>query len=143
MNQLALVRVAQWIARLPPKQKVVGSNPTSGVTFCIGSMLRTAKRVVPTGARTRNLLLRRQAPCPLGHTSYMACGITPCVFVMNELSNSLNSLLSCFKSHKHYNTSHKDFTTPSQTLQYLSSKFHKTIPQHLSQRLHNTFTKTA
>ena len=23
------VRVAQWIARLPPKQKVVGSNPTS------------------------------------------------------------------------------------------------------------------
>ena len=28
------VRVAQWIARLPPKQKVVGSNPTSDVAFC-------------------------------------------------------------------------------------------------------------
>lgn len=27
------VRVAQWIARLPPKQKVVGSNPTSDVFF--------------------------------------------------------------------------------------------------------------
>ena len=25
--------VAQWIARLPPKEKVVGSNPTSGVRF--------------------------------------------------------------------------------------------------------------
>ena len=27
---LDLVRVAQCIARLPPKEKVVGSNPTSG-----------------------------------------------------------------------------------------------------------------
>ena len=27
------VRVAQWIARLPPKQKVVGSNPTSDVQY--------------------------------------------------------------------------------------------------------------
>jgi hypothetical protein len=25
------VRVAQWIARLPPKQKVAGSNPASDV----------------------------------------------------------------------------------------------------------------
>ena len=29
------VRVAQWIARLPPKQKVAGSNPASDVIpFC-------------------------------------------------------------------------------------------------------------
>ena len=30
------VRVAQWIARLPPKQKVAGSNPASDVqvSFC-------------------------------------------------------------------------------------------------------------
>ena len=27
------VRVAQWIARLPPKEKVVGSTPTSDVFF--------------------------------------------------------------------------------------------------------------
>ena len=30
---LDLVRVAQWIARLPPKEKVVGSNPTSDGSF--------------------------------------------------------------------------------------------------------------
>ena len=30
---LDLVRVAQWIARLPPKEKVVGSNPTSDSSF--------------------------------------------------------------------------------------------------------------
>ena len=28
---LVTVRVAQWIARLPPKQKVAGSNPASDV----------------------------------------------------------------------------------------------------------------
>ena len=28
-TQGCLVRVAQWIARLPPKQKVAGSNPAS------------------------------------------------------------------------------------------------------------------
>jgi hypothetical protein len=28
------VRVAQWIARLPPKQKVAGSNPASDVESC-------------------------------------------------------------------------------------------------------------
>ena len=33
------VRVAQWIARLPPKQKVVGSNPTSDV-FLFISLVR-------------------------------------------------------------------------------------------------------
>ena len=30
-----LVRVAQWIARLPPKQKVAGSNPASDDSFCM------------------------------------------------------------------------------------------------------------
>ena len=36
---LCRARVAQWIARLPPKQKVAGSNPASGVEppFCTGS----------------------------------------------------------------------------------------------------------
>jgi hypothetical protein len=29
------VRVAQWIARLPPKQKVAGSNPASDVDAII------------------------------------------------------------------------------------------------------------
>jgi hypothetical protein len=29
------VRVAQWIARLPPKQKVAGSNPASDVEAII------------------------------------------------------------------------------------------------------------
>ena len=33
---LDLVRVAQWIARLPPKEKVVGSNPTSGALLFLG-----------------------------------------------------------------------------------------------------------
>jgi hypothetical protein len=28
-NTISSVRVAQWIARLPPKEKVVGSTPTS------------------------------------------------------------------------------------------------------------------
>jgi hypothetical protein len=32
--------VAQWIARLPPKEKVVGSNPTSGVHFAPAQALR-------------------------------------------------------------------------------------------------------
>ena len=27
------VRVAQWIARLPPKEKAAGSNPASGIVF--------------------------------------------------------------------------------------------------------------
>ena len=27
------VRVAQWIARLPPKEKAAGSNPASGTHF--------------------------------------------------------------------------------------------------------------
>jgi hypothetical protein len=31
-----MVRVAQWIARLPPKQKVAGSNPASDVdVLCV------------------------------------------------------------------------------------------------------------
>ena len=31
---------------------------------------------VPTGSRTRNLLLRRQAPCPLGHRDIRVRRIT-------------------------------------------------------------------
>jgi hypothetical protein len=34
------VRVAQWIARLPPKQKVVGSNPTSDDLHFVSSTLK-------------------------------------------------------------------------------------------------------
>jgi hypothetical protein len=30
---LQIVRVAQWIARLPPKEKAAGSNPASGKSF--------------------------------------------------------------------------------------------------------------
>jgi hypothetical protein len=43
-GRLSSVRVAQWIARLPPKEKVVGSTPTSdmfpffwAVALCLAS----------------------------------------------------------------------------------------------------------
>lgn len=32
---LRTVRVAQWIARLPPKEKAAGSNPASGTFFFV------------------------------------------------------------------------------------------------------------
>ena len=32
------VRVAQWIARLPPKEKAAGSNPASGILFRASSV---------------------------------------------------------------------------------------------------------
>jgi hypothetical protein len=35
-GRLSCVRVAQWIARLPPKEKVVGSTPTSDMFFFLG-----------------------------------------------------------------------------------------------------------
>ena len=37
--------VAQWIARLPPKEKVAGSNPASGVFLVLSGRVRRDRHV--------------------------------------------------------------------------------------------------
>ena len=68
---LDLVRVAQWIARLPPKEKVVGSNPTSDGSFLFffffffflerGTQLEKTKRSGEPGYRSLCLMHAKHA----------------------------------------------------------------------------------
>ena len=42
---LKVACVAQWIARLPPKEKVAGSNPASGVFLVLSGRVRRDRHV--------------------------------------------------------------------------------------------------
>ncbi len=69
--------IAQWLERLTADQQVPGSNPGVPSSLMRGEeRLLTRSRSPATntrgGTRTRNLLLRREAPYPLGHTSTCA-----------------------------------------------------------------------
>ena len=74
-----LAAMAEWLRRLTRNQmgsSRVGSNPTrSGAFFSDWYMFENSKfeKLDHDGIRTHNLLIRSQAPYPLGHAADARC----------------------------------------------------------------------
>ena len=60
--------VAQWIARPPPKGKVVGSNPTSGAFWGFGTLECVNKRAIWCGRAEQKLHRTGFEPAPPSET---------------------------------------------------------------------------
>ena len=73
MPLISAARLAQSAERKALNLVVVGSSPTVGVfANCLHAMQSHAVKMnTRGGTRTRNLLLRREAPYPVGHTSHV------------------------------------------------------------------------